>query len=67
MDALKFQFKYKDGDWKSAGFLLTSPGTLAVPPTVSRVGEQIEMRAVYMLKNDEVGNYSDAKPAFIAP
>lgn len=30
-------------------------------------GEQIELRAVYMQGNNEVGTYSDAKPAFIAP
>ena len=33
MDALKFQFRHKGGDWRSAGFLITSPGTLAIPPT----------------------------------
>lgn len=29
--------------------------------------QQIEVRAIFMRKNNEVGNYSDAKPAFIAP
>lgn len=67
MDALKFQFRYKGGDWQSAGFLVTSPGVLSIPPSTPGIGEQIEVRAVYIRKNDEVGNYSDAKSAFIAP
>ena len=67
MDALKFQFRYKGGTWQSAGFLLNSPGTFAVSPSTPGTAEQIEVRAIFMLKNDETGVYSDAKPAFIAP
>ena len=67
MDALKFQFRHKGGDWHAAGFLVTSPGILAIVPSTPGQAEQIEMRAVYVRKNAEVGNYSDAKPAFIAP
>jgi hypothetical protein len=67
MSALKFQFRYKGGDWQSAGFLVTSPGTLSIPPSTPGTGEQIELRAIYMDGNNEVGSYSDAKAAFIAP
>lgn len=67
MSAVKFQFRYKGGQWQNAGFLVTSPGVLSIPPQVAGTGEQIELRAIYMQGNDEVGNYSDAKAAFIAP
>ncbi len=67
MDALKFQFRHKRGDWHSAGFLLTSSGIMTIPPTTPGVAEQIEMRAIYMKGNKDVGNYSAAIPAFIAP
>lgn len=66
-DALKLQFRHAGGDWKSAGFLVASPGTFAIAPSVAGTAEQIEIRAIYILKNNEVGNYSDAKSAFIAP
>lgn len=66
MDALKFQFRHPGGQWLPAGFLITSPGSFAVTPSTPGQAEQIEVRAIYMQKNNETGNYSDAKPAFIA-
>ena len=67
MDALKFEFRHKGGNWLPAGFLVTSPGTFAVMPTTPGTAEQIEVRAFYILKNDVVGNVSDTKTALIAP
>lgn len=67
MDALKFEVRHKGGNWQMAAFLLTSPGTFAVVPAAAGVAEQIEVRAVYLQKNNPVGNFSDAKSAFIAP
>jgi hypothetical protein len=40
---------------------------LTIPPQAPGTGEQIELRAVYVLKNANTGNQSDAKSAFIAP
>lgn len=65
--AVKFQYRHKGGNWLPAGVLLNSPGTFAVAPAVPGVAEQIEVRAIFLLGNEEVGVYSDAKPAFIAP
>ena len=67
MDALKFQFRHKGGEWLSAGFLTNSPGKLHLVPSTPGQAEQVELRAIYVEKNAEVGNYTDAKPAFIAP
>ncbi len=67
MDALRFEFRYKGGNWMQAGFLVTSPGTFAVAPSQAGVAEQIEVRAFFIQKNNVVGNPSDVKTAFIAP
>ncbi len=66
MDGVKFQFRRAGGAWQSAGILLASPGVLSITPAVPDVAEQIELRAIYLVKNTETGDYSDAKPAFIA-
>ena len=51
----------------SRGLPGDQPGVLSIPPTTPGTGEQVELRAVYMQGNNEVGSYSDAKPALIAP
>ena len=66
-DAVKFQYRRKRAAWIDAGVLITTPGSFHVPPIVPGTAEQIEVRAIYLLGNQEVGVYSDAKPAFIAP
>ena len=65
-NAVKFQFRHKGGNWIDAGVLLNSPGSFTVAPQTPGTAEQIEVRAIYLLGNLEVGVYSDAKPAFIA-
>lgn len=67
MTAVKLQFRYKGGNWQSAGFLVTSPGTIAIAPSEPFTAEQVELRAILIEQNEEVGSYSDPKPAFIAP
>lgn len=67
MDALRFEFRYKGGNWQTAAVLLSSPGTFAVAPQTPGEAQQIEVRAFYIQKNNVVGNPSDAKSAFIAP
>jgi len=67
MDALKLQFRRIGGEWQDAGFLVSSPGTFSIAPSTPGVGEQIEVRAIYIKGNSEIGSYSDPKPAFIAP
>ena len=66
-NAVKFQYRYIGGTWATAAVLINSPGSFAIPPSAPGVGQQIEVRAIFLLGNTEVGTYSDAKPAFIAP
>ncbi len=67
MDAMRFEFRYKGGDWQSAGTLINSAGVLHILPQTPGQAEQIELRAVYLKGNDTFGNYSDTKTALIAP
>ncbi len=66
-DALKFEFRHKGAGWLPAGFLVTSPGTFTVTPSKPGEAEQIEVRALFIVKNNVTGNPSDVRPAFIAP
>jgi hypothetical protein len=38
MDALRFEFRYKGGNWQTAAVLLSSPGTFAVAPQTPKRG-----------------------------
>ncbi|MFZ1702001.1 MAG: hypothetical protein WBO10_14010 [Pyrinomonadaceae bacterium] len=66
-DAVKFQYRYIGGTWITAATLLSSPGSFAIPPSTPGVGQQIEIRGIFLKGNKEVGIYSDAKSTFIAP
>ncbi|MEQ1605899.1 MAG: hypothetical protein ABL999_13630 [Pyrinomonadaceae bacterium] len=64
---LYFEYRHKGGNWMPAGTLINSPGTFAVAAATPGVAEQIEIRAIYLLGNEQVGIFSAAFPAFIAP
>ncbi len=68
MDALRVEIKYANSDtWTTAATLTNSPGIFPVAPTTPGRAEQIEVRAIYLRKNQPVGNYSDIVTAFVAP
>lgn len=67
MDGMRFEYRRKGGAWNPAGVLITSPGSFTVPPETPGEAEQVEIRAVYIKANENTGNFSDAKSAFIAP
>jgi len=67
MDAVRFEFRYKGGEWQNAATVLESPGTFAIAPQVAGVAEQVELRGIYLKGNDEIGSFSATKTAFIAP
>ncbi len=66
-DAVRFQYRHKGGNWIAAGVLINSPGSFTIAPQTPGTAEQIEVRGIFLLGNAEVGVFSDAKPAFIAP
>ncbi len=65
--AIKFEYRHRNSAWLPAGMLINSPGTFAVAPATPCEAEQIEIRAILLEGNTPVGNFSDAKPVFIAP
>ncbi|MGB2752442.1 MAG: hypothetical protein WBC19_10335 [Pyrinomonadaceae bacterium] len=67
MDGIRFEYRHIGGAWNPAGVLLTSGGKFTVPPTTPGVGQQVEIRGIYIKGNDDVGNFSPAVAAFIAP
>lgn len=66
-DAIRLEFRRKDGPWQQAGFLLSSPGAITLTPSVAGVAEQVELRGIMVKKNEDVGGFSAHVPAFIAP
>ena len=66
-DGIRFEYRHIGGKWFPAGVLLVSGGKFTVPPSEPGVGEQVEIRGIYVKGNDDVGNFSAAEPAFIAP
>jgi hypothetical protein len=67
MDALRLEIRHKGGAWTLAMILTSSPGAFTVTPTTGGDAEQIEIRAVFLKKNNPTGNYSGIKTAVIAP
>ena len=58
MDALRVETRQKGGNWQLAAILTTSPATINVVPLSDGDAEQIEVRGVFLEKNQIFGNYS---------
>ena len=67
MDALRIESRHKGGQWQLAAILTNSPGTFNVIPQTAGDAEQIEIRAVFLLKNQLFGNYSPTYNVVIEP
>lgn len=66
--AVRFEFRRKGEDaWTFINNLTTSPGELHINPKVAGTAEQIEIRAIFLDKDQPVGEYSDIKVVTIAP
>jgi len=66
--SVRFEYRRKGEDiWTFLTNLTTSPGELHFQPKVAGVAEQIEIRAIFLDKDQPVGEYSDIKPAMTAP
>ena len=67
LDALRVEFRHKGGDWQLAAILTSNPGVFSVAPQTAGNAEQIEVRAVYVEKNQNYGNFSPNYPVVIQP
>jgi len=67
LDALRVEFRHKGGEWQLAATLTSSPGVFNINPTTAGITEQIELRCVFIVKNQPYGNYSPIYTAIIQP
>lgn len=67
LDALRIEYRHKNGNWQLAAILTSSPGVFNVVPTTFGNAEQIEVRAVFVVKNQIFGNYSPSYTIVIQP
>lgn len=67
LDALRVEFRRKNGQWQQAAIFTNSLGIFNVVPNVAGDAEQIEVRAVFIVKNQIFGNYSPSYTIVIQP
>lgn len=67
LDAVRIEIRHKAGTWQLAAILTNSPGIFNVIPTTPGDAEQIEVRAVFLVKNQPFGNYSPIYTVVIQP
>lgn len=65
--AIRFEYRHKGGAWQFGGIFTSSPGDFSVAPQTAGEAEQVEVRAIYLEKNQPIGDYSDIKVVLIAP
>jgi len=67
LDGLRIEYRHKGGEWQLAAFLTSNPGVFNIHPQVAGQAEQLEIRAVYIEKNANYGNYSPIYTVVIQP
>lgn len=66
MDALKIEYARKGGTFSTVAFLTNTPGGFAVNPATPGQPETGHIRAVFIKKNAEYGNYSADYPVTVS-
>ena len=67
LDALRVEFRHKGGNWQLAAILTSSPGVFNVVPNETGNAEQIEIRAIFIEKNQNFGIFSPIYTVVIQP
>lgn len=67
LDALRVEFRRKGGDWQEIATLTSSPGVFHINPQTAGSAEQIEIRAIFIVKNQPYGKYSPIYSVIIQP
>ncbi|MCW5959312.1 MAG: hypothetical protein KIS76_04065 [Pyrinomonadaceae bacterium] len=57
-DAVRVEFKKKGGTWTPGAILTSSPGTFSIIPESPGDAENLEIRAIFLQKNQPFGDYS---------
>jgi hypothetical protein len=66
-DALQVEYRLKGGDWKVAATLTRSPGRFNIVPTTPGEAQTVEIRAIFIEKNQPFGQYSPIYSTVIKP
>lgn len=66
MDALRVEYARKGGTFQTVAFLTNTPGGFSVVPATPGQPETGHVRAVFIKKNEEFGNYSADYPVTIS-
>ena len=67
LDGLRIEYRRKGGDWQIAATLTSSPGTFNIVPLEPGGVEEVEIRAIFIVKNEPYGQYSPIYSAVIKP
>jgi len=66
MDALRVEYARKGGNFATVAFLTNTPGSFTIAPAVPGEPESGHIRAVFIKKNSEFGNFSADYPVTLA-
>lgn len=66
MDALRVEYSPKGGSFKTVAFLTNTPGGFQITPAAAGQPETGHIRAVYIKRNAEVGNFSADYPVTVS-
>ncbi len=65
-DAMRVEYAPKGGNFAPVAFLTNTPGGFSITPAVANQPETGHIRAIYIKKNAEYGNYSADYPVTLA-
>jgi hypothetical protein len=66
MDAMRVEYAPKGGNFRTVAFLTNTPGGFQVSPTTPGAPESGHIRAVYIKRNEEFGNFSADYPVTLS-
>lgn len=66
-NALQVEYRLKGGEWRVAATLTSSPGKFNIVPTTPGEAQTVEIRAIFIVKNQPYGQYSPIYSTVIKP
>ena len=66
MDALRVEYAPKGGNFTTVAFLTNTPGGFQITPATPGQPEKGHVRAVFIKKNEQYGNYSADYPVTVS-
>lgn len=66
MDALRVEYATGAGPYREVGLFTSKPGSVHITPQTPGTAEKGRIRAIFIKKSQQVGNYSDVVPVTIS-